>query len=157
MSATCSGLRKNNQPCRCLRFIPKNGEDEDGPRRCRDCRHTEGCHPGPQAVATAAPRNTIQDIIDRYSIAERFRKSSPPTLSMAREETNAGLIGAQGSVGKGSRGKKKSKASSSGQRGPSKMMKVGMLVMIPCGLNVSIYLQRSWVLATDTLTSKTGV
>ena len=63
---------------------------------------------------------------------------------MAREETNAGLIGAQGSGGQSRRGKKKSKASSdqsSGQRGPSRMMKVGMLVMIPCGLNVSIYLQ----------------
>ena len=62
MSATCSAQRKNNQPCQCLRFMPKNGEDDSGPRRCRDCKHPEGCHPAPQAVATAAPRSTIQDL-----------------------------------------------------------------------------------------------
>jgi hypothetical protein len=65
---------------------------------------------------------------------------------MAREETNAGLIGAQRSSTQSSRSKKKSNASSqqsSGQRGPTKMIKVGMLVMIPCGLNVSIHSKRT--------------
>jgi hypothetical protein len=43
-----------------------------------------------------------------------------------------------------------------GQRGPSRMMKVGMLVLIPCGLNVSIYSQ-AYRVAIDALPRKRGI
>ena len=143
MSVTCSGLRKDDRPCPCLRFMVKDSEvDTGGPRRCRDCRHTEGCHPAPP-TNSSAPRLNLQEMLGKYTLTDRLRRSPPPSMAVARSETNAGLKGLKASSPEAgsSRGKGKQKIGGStgtNRRGPSKTIKVGKLVLIPCGLEVRV-------------------
>lgn len=140
MSLTCSGLSKKNRPCRCMRFFESDGQAAHGPRRCRDCNHTEGCHPAsPTPTNSSTPHINLQEMLGKYSFADRLRRSPPPSMAVARGETNAGLKGpkASSSEAGSSTGRGKQKlGGSSNRRGPSKMMKVGKLVLIPCGLEV---------------------
>ena len=147
---TCSGVWKSGKACLCLRFIRRSDDKNGRPRRCRDCNHTESCHPEPPTLPLRTP---MQELLDR------LRRTSPPSLSAAKEETNAGLISTtmQPTQTSGSRGKSQNTTSNRGvnREASLKVTRIGTLLLIPTGLKVRAKPPREYTHDLKTVTRMT--
>jgi hypothetical protein len=81
---TCSGITKcpdgEITSCQCRRMIPRPDQQPNDPHNCRDCGHTESCHPTPELSTASEPTSS------RKTEVERILDEVRPKVKELREQ-----------------------------------------------------------------------